>query len=282
MGITYYFKRVAIAMETFFAQLLHAERRGIVSPKKIKNEVEISASRMAVDWGKGSVAYPNCYQLSLDSDSWDRYYGKRLSETQRHVKETVAGIIASAGGDPDQSIVVTLVPDESLRPCTVRVDASFVDVKVEVPSGDGTRPIRVESTPDPGPTMPNATNKVACLVSPTLPRPIKLKNGDTIGVPRYADTPLPTVQLPDKESTAGISHHHASFAMDVEGTWSITSQGRNGTVVKRDGISRRLDRGTPYALYSGDTIVLGESEDAAMTILIGRAANEEMDRGGRG
>lgn len=336
---------------------LNRGKGGIVPPVRIRTEVEKAARGLVVRWEDGVVSFPNAYELRFDGSSWDHYYGKRVKETQRHVKKMVEDMVRGSGGHVESEIVVSLFADESLPSRSITADAFFTIPTVKnaqqasasenppatilksassLKRKPGTNLARAtgttlnslpscESTGKPSTNMENLggtilkpsrtcegtgseenslktdscstvkmgkerpldadsltgtklskKNKVACLVSPLFENSISIKDGYTIGVPRYANVALPDIQLPASSDFSYVSHHHATFTMRADGTWFIESLGMNGTAVMRNGVEMSVERGKPYALDNGDVITLAGIENTAMTIFIGRDANAKL------
>lgn len=83
-------------------------------------------------------------------------------------------------------------------------------------------------------------------------RQINVIDGDVVGCLRKSTEPAPSIAL-DEDDYPYLSQKHATFAFR-DGVWSITSFGRNGTSVQRDGVWASLEEGAPYELRDGDRI----------------------------
>ena len=83
-------------------------------------------------------------------------------------------------------------------------------------------------------------------------RQINVIDGDVVGCLRKSTEPAPSIAL-DEDDYPYLSQKHATFAFR-DGVWSITSFGRNGTSVQRDGVWTSLEEGAPYELRDGDRI----------------------------
>lgn len=297
-------KNITIKVLSIFnllKNLLFRTNNAIVSPKAIRWEVWTAVISRQLLWDTNNLSFPNHYEVRFDGQSWDRYYGKRINDTQLRITKMVNEIIVELGGKPDSTIDVTLIPDEALPAHSVKIESSYrtvggaavqaykifekhPSVTETDSSGDpvemshATRSLKQESacTSVISRTKTAPYNKVACLESSLFNTPVRIENGSIIGVSRYPDTPLPDIELPDIPSLSHVSHRHAAFCMSGDGSWYISSFGQNGTALIRNGTEITVESDAPYRLNSGDSIILGGDNDSTIIIHIGRHAKAKL------
>jgi len=81
-------------------------------------------------------------------------------------------------------------------------------------------------------------------------------DGTTIGCRRDAGREYPDIAVDACEGpNQYVSQIHGLFELR-DGTWYLTSRGRNGTDVVRDGTTHQLEDGTPFGLEDGDLVSL--------------------------
>lgn len=144
----------------------------------------------------------------------------------------------------------------------------------------------VPTNPEPAPTHPvepdavapqNAQQPAAHQLTPELKiswaapctaaklidrdRQINVLDGDVVGCLRQVGEAAPSIALNEADHPY-VSQKQATFTCQGD-TWFLTSFGRNGTSVQREGVWTDLQKGVPYELRNGDRISFARSAPLA-------------------
>ena len=144
----------------------------------------------------------------------------------------------------------------------------------------------VPTNPEPAPTHPvepdavapqNARQPAAHQLTPELKiswaapctaaklidrdRQINVLDGDVVGCLRQVGEAAPSIALNEADHPY-VSQKQATFTCQGD-TWFLTSFGRNGTSVQREGVWTDLQKGVPYELRNGDRISFARSAPLA-------------------
>lgn len=92
-------------------------------------------------------------------------------------------------------------------------------------------------------------------------RQINVLDGDVVGCLRQVGEAAPSIALNEADHPY-VSQKQATFTCQGD-TWFLTSFGRNGTSVQREGVWTDLQKGVPYELRNGDRISFARSAPLA-------------------